>query len=85
MAQDASAGSIAETSSTTEVQIKLPEIPLDMSVCDGSDNEDLEVKEEPIDLDIQSEEFPPGLDAHDNSRHALDDAQLQKVTESGKL
>ena len=59
-----------------------------MSVCNGSDNEDLELKQEPIDSDIKSEEFPPGLeskDAHDNSKHVLDDAQFQKVTESGKL
>ena len=88
MAQDASAGSIAETSSTTEVQIKLPEIPLDMSVCDGSDIEDLEVKQEPIDSDIKSEEFPPGLKsegAHSVSQDIPNDGQFQKVTKPGKL
>ena len=88
MAQDVSTSSIDETSSTTEVQMKLPEIPLDMSVCDGSDNEDLEVKKEPIDSDIKSEEFPPGMEsevAQSISQDIPNDGQFQKVTESGKL
>ncbi len=87
--------SMHETSSTTEVKIKLPEIPLDMSmmsVCGDSDNKNLEhveVKQEPIDSDIKSEEFPPGLEskeAHSVSQEDIsNNVQFQKVTESGKL
>ncbi len=75
--------------------IKFPEIPLDMSVCDGSDNEDLEhveLKQEPMDSDkVKSEEFQPGLemlesgDPHSDSKHILADAQFETVTDSGKL
>ncbi len=69
--------------------IKLPDIPLDMSVCDGSDNEDLEMKQEPMDSDtVKSEESPPDLesdDSHSDSQHVLAVAQLQTVTDSGKL
>ncbi len=61
-----------------------------MSVCDGSDNmdnEDLEVKQEPMDSDIvKSEDSLPGLepkDARSNSQAVLVDSQLQKVRESG--
>ncbi len=33
------------------IQILLSEIPLQMKVCDGSDSENLEVKQEPMDSD----------------------------------
>ncbi len=86
-----------------KIQSKFPEIPLDMSVCngsdnqdlghqgDGSDNQDLGVKQEPLDGDkVKLEAFPPELplkseDAHSGPQHTLIDAQLQKVTDSGKL
>ncbi len=59
-----------------------------MSVCDGSDNEDFDVKQEPMDSDIvKTEQFPPGLkpeDAWSDSPDVLADSQLQKVRESGK-
>ncbi len=71
------------------LQIKLPGIPLDMSVCDGSDNEDLEVKQETMDSDnIKSEELLPVLkseDAPSDSQDVRVAAQLQKVTESGMV
>ena len=60
-----------------------------MIVCDGSDNEDLEVKQEPMDSDkVKSEESPPGLkseDLHSICQDVVADAQLQRVTGSGKL
>ncbi len=72
-----------------EIQIKLPEIPLDMSVCDGCDNEDLGVKQESMDRDkVKSEQSPPGLKPEDPcsaSQDVLTDAQLQTVTDSGNL
>ena len=72
----------------SEKQIKLPEVPLDMSVCDGSDNEDLEVKQEPIDSDtVKSEEFPPELKSEDSksdSKEVVSDGHFQKFTGSGK-
>ncbi len=58
-----------------------------MSVCDGSDNEDFDVKQEPMDSHkMKSEEYPPGLesgDPHNDSK--LADAQLKTGTSSGKL
>ncbi len=58
-----------------------------MGVCDDND-EDLEVKQEPIDSDtVKSEEFTPGLESEDStsdSRDALVDGQFQKYTGSGK-
>ena len=78
-----------------KIQSKFPEIPLDMSVCngsdnedlgDGSDNQDLGVKQEPLDSDkVKLEEVPPELplkseDAHSGPQHTFIDAQLQKVT-----
>ncbi len=60
-----------------------------MSVCDGSDSEDLEMKQEPMDSDkVKSEESPPESesdDPHSDSQHGLAAAQLQTVTDSGKL
>ncbi len=74
------------------MQIKLPGIPLDISVCDGSDNEDLEVKQEPIESDeVKSEDFPTGLEFEDprsdfqDARDVITDAQPQKFTEQGRL
>ena len=82
-------GSVIFTTAIILKNIKLPDIPLDMSVCDGSDVEDLEVKQEPMDSDkVKSEESPPGLkseDLHSSCQDVLADAQLQRVTESGKL
>ena len=61
--------------------MKLPEISLDMSVCDGSDNEDLEVKQEPMNTDkVKSEEFLPGLESE--SPHS---ASQDEHDESGRL
>ncbi len=69
--------------------MKFPEIPLDMSVYDGSENEDLEVKQEPMDSDkVKPEEFRPELESkppHSASEDVLADAQIQRATESGKL
>ena len=74
---------------TVEIQIKLPEIPLNMSVCEGSDNEHLEVKQEPMDSDkVKLEESPPGLEPADrppDPQDVLAEAQFQAVTGSGKL
>ncbi len=73
-----------------EIHIKLPEIPLDMSVYNGSDIDDLEVKQEPMDSDrVKLEESPPGLNSEDLSSTShpnmfVDDAQLPTVTGSGK-
>ncbi len=57
-----------------------------MSVCDGSgnmDNEDIEVKQKPMDSDkVKSEEFPPGLESEDRFTESEDDDAQQ---ESGKL
>ncbi len=44
-------GSVIFTTKIILKNIKLPDIPLDMSVCAGSDNEDLEMKQEPMDSD----------------------------------
>ncbi len=59
-----------------------------MSVCDGSDNEDFEVKREPMDSDtVKPEKFPPELESGDSksdSREMLFDAQFQKFNSSGK-
>ena len=58
-----------------------------MSVCDGSNNE-VDVKQEPMDSDkVKSEWFQPGLkseDPHNSSEDVLTEAQLQRVTGSGK-
>ena len=58
-----------------------------MSVCDGSDNEDLEVKQEPMDSDsIKSKELVPVLKSEDGPGDSQDvcvAAQLQKGTKSG--
>ena len=82
-------GSVIFTTKIILKNIKLPDIPLDMSVCDGSDNEDLEMKQEPMDSDkVKSEESPPGWkseDLHSSGQDVLADAQLQRVTGSGKL
>ncbi len=76
-----------------ETHIKLPEIPLDISVCDygdGSDNEDPEVKQGPMDSKqvIKLEESPPELKSEDPSTgsnpNVLVDAHLPRVTASGK-
>ncbi len=60
-----------------------------MSVYDDSVNEDLEVKQEPMDSDqLKLEESPPGLkseDPHSSYQDVLPDAQLQRVARSGKL
>ncbi len=60
-----------------------------MSVCDGSDNEDPEMKPEPMAREkVKSEESPPESesdDPHSYSQHVLAAAQLQTVTDSGKL
>ncbi len=57
-----------------------------MSVYNGSDNEDLELKQEPMDSGkVKCEEFTPGLkseDAHSESQDLPVDAKLQEVTES---
>ncbi len=52
-----------------------------MSVCDGSDNEDLVLKQEPMDSDEMKSK-----DAHtsSNSKYVPVDSQLQKVPMSGK-
>ncbi len=57
-----------------------------MSVCDGCDNEDLEVKQEPMDShNMKSDEFPPkSEDSKRDPREMLFDAQFQKFTGSGK-
>ncbi len=72
-----------------EIQIKLPEIPLDMSVHDACDNKHVEVKQEPLDSDqVKSEDFPQGLGFDDpcsDSHNISAAAQFQKVTKSGKL
>ncbi len=68
--------------------MELPEIPLDMSVCD---NEDFEVKQEPMGSDeVEHEEFAPEFPPesqgpHSDSQDVLADAQIQSVTESSKL
>ncbi len=71
-----------------EIQIKLPDIPLDMSVCDGSDYEDFEVKHEPMDSDtVKPENFPTEFESGDSNsdlREMLFDAQFQKFNSSGK-
>ncbi len=61
-----------------------------MRSCEISDNEDLEVKQEPMDNDkvIQSDDSPPGSesgDPHNDSQDTLADAQFQTVPDSGKL
>ncbi len=67
--------------------MKLPDIPLDMSVYDASDNEDFEVKQEPMDSDeVKPMEFTPELESggpHSASQDVFVDAQIQCVT--GKL
>ena len=72
-----------------KLQITLPEIPLDMSVCEGSDNEDFEVKYRLMDSDkVKLKDFTPKLETEDASigcQDILTNAQLQKVTQSGKL
>ncbi len=51
-----------------------------MSVCGGSDNEDVEVKQEPMDSDhMKCEELTPGLEpdgAHGDSQDVFADVQL---------
>ncbi len=66
---------------------RLPEIPLDMSCCSGSDNEDLEVKQEPMDSDKMKSESAvlKSEDASSVSQGELVAAQLKKVTQSGKV
>ncbi len=65
-----------------DVRITLPEIPLDMSVCDGCDNEDLVLKQEPMDSDeMKSKDALTSS----TSQHVPVDSHLQKVTMSGKL
>ncbi len=70
----------------------LPEIPLEMSVCDGSDMCDTEsfervaVKQETMETDIKSEELPPIVefdDPHDDSQDVPTDAPLQSTAQSG--
>ncbi len=60
-----------------------------MSVCDGSDNEDFDAKQELMDSDkVKSDELPPGLESgypQSDSKDKLADAQFQSVTDSGKL
>ncbi len=52
------------TSVNLKLQIALPEIPLNMSVCEGSDNEDFEVKPELMDSDkVKLEDFIPELES----------------------
>ncbi len=73
-----------------KIPAKLPEIPLHMSVCDGSDSEDVAEKQEPIDSDTvkSEEEFLSGFkseDAVSDSHDKVADTQFQKVTESGML
>ncbi len=71
----------------------LPEIPLDMSVCDGSDHEHVAIKQEPIDYEeVKSEEFPPASDSDEDvhgmlsdSLHTIVDPQLRNITEHGKM
>ncbi len=54
-----------------------------MSVCGGSDNEDVEVKQEPMDSDkVKSEEFPPGLES-EHLPTVTQNVDAQRV--SGKL
>ncbi len=75
--------------------IILPEIPLDMSVYDGSDNEDLEVKQESIDCCEETnsvEEFPPASDSEEvvfgmvsDSQDTDVKSQLKNNTEYGKI
>ena len=57
-----------------------------MSVCDGSDNEDVEVKQEPMDSDkVKSEESPLGVESGDPSSDSQDvlsdtcDVKLQQA------
>ncbi len=73
------------TSVNLEIQnYKLPEIPLDMRCCDGSDNEDFEVKPEPMDRDdMKSEECPPGLESENPHNNSLPNAQLHGAIDSG--
>ena len=76
------------TTSNLRRYFKIPEIPLDMSCCDGSDSEDREVKQEPMDSDqVKSEESPTAVkpeDLHSDSQsvHVLADSTKQ---EAGKL
>ncbi len=76
------------TAINLERHFKIPEIPLDRSCCDGSDNEDREVKQEPMDSDqVKSEESPTAVkpeDLHSDSQsvHVLADSTKQ---EAGKL
>ncbi len=80
---------VSITTINLEMYIKFPEIPLDMSVYDDSANEDLEVKQEPMDSDqVKLEESPPELKSEypqSSCQNGLPDAQLQRVAWSGKL
>ncbi len=72
---------------------KLPEIPVEMSVCDGSDVcenfEYLQVKQETMEIDnMKSEELPPKFESdesHDDSQDVPTSAQLQNMAQSGEL
>ncbi len=55
-----------------------------MSVCDGFDTEDPEVKQEPMDH-VKLETGSESADTWHGSLDVSPDAQIQKVTESGKL
>ncbi len=59
-----------------------------MSICDESDNENHDVKQEPTESDdAQLEEFPSGLESEEEHLDSqdVDDNPFQKFTESGKL